>query len=105
VTDTKRPFAQAERDAVVMAGIQLLAPDTDYELVKSYASEINAAVERERREAAVKALRYAADMIEPSEIKAGPGGAPGFVQGKEDGLTIAAKYLRARAERIERGEQ
>lgn len=66
---------------------------------------INAAVDRERREAAVKALRQAADRIEPSEIKAGPGGAPGFVQGKEDGLTIAAKYLRARAEIIQRGEQ
>lgn len=102
MSDEKKPFAVVDEDSGI---IRIAGIDVSYGVRWSDATDINAAVERERREAAVKALRQAADMIEPSEIKAGPGGAPGFVQGKEDGLTIAAKYLRARAEIIERGEQ
>ena len=108
MTDTKRPFAQAERDAVVMAGIQLLAPDTDYELVKSYANEINAAVASREKAAAVKALRdlsaelsKALDEGYPVEIKL-PGGY-GVEWFQRRGLSDAARAADAHAERIERG--
>lgn len=70
---------------------------------ESAASEINAAfadLAARERAAVEKVLRDAAKQIEPSERKAGPGGAPGFVQGKEEGRIVAAEYLIACADAL-----
>lgn len=66
---------------------------------ESAASEINAAF----ADRVAAELEAAADMIEPSEIKSGPGGPPGFVQGKEAGRMLAAQHLRDRAKTIREG--
>lgn len=64
------------------------------------AAYYNNAIAARERAAAEKALRDAAKQIEPSERKAGPGGAPGFVQGKEEGRIVAAEYLIACADAL-----
>ena len=82
MSDEKKPFAWYDEDsgAFHVAGIGI-----SYRIRRGVAAIINAAVEHERREAAVKALREAAEAWGPN-AGAGP-------------------WLRARADKIERGEQ
>mgnify|MGYP003526558916 FL=1 len=86
MSDEKRPFADLRiidgYRHLSVAGIDLPAGGYTEFGIQTNAETINAAVERERREAAVKALR---DLARQDQL-AGP-------------------WLNARAAKIERGEQ
>lgn len=112
MSDEKKPFAwvaphQATQGVLppgkdyVVTGWQVLGFDLlkgvfylRKEDAEADASVINAAVERERREAVAKELRSLADAADPI-----------ITLSDETVMAVDADWLRARAAKIERGEQ
>ena len=91
-------FDSTEPDAVYIGTVRISSHGCPT-IAQKHAAAINAA----HADRVAAELEAAAEMIEPSERKAGPGGPPGFVQGKEEGRILAAQHLRARAKAIREG--
>ena len=87
MSDEKKPFAwyEAETDTVRLSGSDVSRIDW-----REAIASINAAVERERREAAVKALDSLCALLDESKIS------------RDRELSV---LIRSRADKIERGEQ
>ncbi len=97
----REPFATA-LDTMLMIG-NVLAPLSTNICNAASAEQAAAAINAAHADRVAAELEAAASMIEPSEIKSGPGGPPGFVQGKEAGRMLAAQHLRDRAKTIREG--